>query len=395
MTTFHLRVELRGQHDVWRELLVPATTLLPDLHLAIQAAMGWENTHRYSFAHGQADQSIGDLLAHAADVASYHYGVHWEHRLTLVEVTDDGIARPILLDGAGSCPPENGAASGDDGEPIAPVDLPDAAARVAALTAPLPALPARLADLLAQAPDRGPGSLAELIALADLTAQAGAGEVPDGDDAAALTANLRWFLAFVGSDGVPLTGAGYLRPAVVTEIAEQFQLQREWVGGLNREDSTPGVQDYRAAVRELGLTRSINGRVRLTKVGAALADDPPGLLAHVMSRLPLHEPGTFAGDAALVMMLELAGRYPGPGSAVVRSGVRESHADRRVSRVLTNLGWRVEGRPVPSGAFRHEVRRTIAILARSGALADSPRGPQWEATELGRRFLRAVLRHAR
>ena len=381
-TTLHLRLDLLGTPDqTWRELLVPAATLLSDLHLAIQAAMGWENTRRHSFTRTEQHVSIGELLTNAGDEATYLYGDVWEHRLTLVDITDDPFDRPILLDGAGTCPP-----SGDQS-----LDLPDAAARVAALTAELPALPARLADLLEQAPGRGPGTVAELIALADLAISNG--EAPDGEDAVALTANLRWFLALVGPDGVPLTGAGYLRPAVVMEIAERFHLHRESTGGLNREDSTPGVQDYRAAVRELGLTRSIRGKVRLTKLGAELADDPQRLLAHLISRLPLDAPGTLAGDTALVMMLELAGRYPGPGNAVVRGVGQESLANRRASRVLTGLGWSVAGSRVPSEEFRHAVRRTSALLARSGALVDNPHGPQWEATELGRRLLRAVLRH--
>ena len=391
MTTFHLRVDLNGQQPpVWRELLVPAHTSLSELHLVIQAAMGWENSDPYAFAEATEHHSIGTLLATAGDAARYRYGDRWEHRLTLVQATDDGVSRPILLDGAGHCPGEGPDAMDLWNESPAPLDLPDAAARVAAVTASLPALPVRLADLLAQAPGRGPGSVAELIALADL--QANTGEIPDGEDAVALTANLRWFLALVGSDGLPLTGAGNLRPAVVIHIAERFQLQREWIGKLNREDGTPGVLNYRAAVRELGLTRSINGSVRLTKRGAALAGDPQRLLDHVIARLPLDPPGTFAGDAALVMMLELAGRYAGPGSGVERRIALEMRANRRVSRVLTGLGWRVEDGPVPSGAFRYDVRRTGALLARSGVLVDGAQGPRWEATQVGRQFLRAVLR---
>lgn len=97
-------------------------------------------------------------------------------------------------------------------------------------------------------------------------------------------------------------------------------------------------------------------------------------------------------------MLELAGRYPGPAFAVV-SGVGidyaagvESRADRRLIRVLREMGWSVEGGALSRDQLRHATRRTTALLQRSGALVDGPHGPQWEATEVGRRFLRAVLR---
>ena len=47
-TIVRLKITLRGiKPPIWRRLLMPAT--LGDLHLAIQAAMGWEGDHLHVF----------------------------------------------------------------------------------------------------------------------------------------------------------------------------------------------------------------------------------------------------------------------------------------------------------------------------------------------------------
>jgi hypothetical protein len=49
-TIVNLKVTLRGaKPPIWRRLLVPSTMTLGDLHLAIQAAMGWEDCHLHAF----------------------------------------------------------------------------------------------------------------------------------------------------------------------------------------------------------------------------------------------------------------------------------------------------------------------------------------------------------
>jgi hypothetical protein len=45
-----LRIELLHiQPLIWRRLLVPSSISLPDLHLAIQGAMGWTDSHLHQF----------------------------------------------------------------------------------------------------------------------------------------------------------------------------------------------------------------------------------------------------------------------------------------------------------------------------------------------------------
>ena len=45
-TIVRLKITLRGiKPPIWRRLLIPATMTLGNLHMAIQAAMGWEGDH--------------------------------------------------------------------------------------------------------------------------------------------------------------------------------------------------------------------------------------------------------------------------------------------------------------------------------------------------------------
>jgi hypothetical protein len=53
-----------------------------------------------------------------------------------------------------------------------------------------------------------------------------------------------------------------------------------WIGAASREDSTPPVLWLRETATRLGLLRKHQGELRVTKLGAAVADDPVGLLAH-------------------------------------------------------------------------------------------------------------------
>lgn len=125
-----LRVELLevDRPTVWRRIDVSPTASLGQLHRAIQAAMGWKNSHLHSFTTadgtdygpGEADAELG--FADEADTTvaeavrpgaeldyTYDFGDSWTHRvsLELATVAEEGRAYPYCADGAGACPPED------------------------------------------------------------------------------------------------------------------------------------------------------------------------------------------------------------------------------------------------------------------------------------------------
>jgi hypothetical protein len=126
-TIVSLKVTLRGaKPPIWRRLLVPSTMTLGDLHLAIQAAMGWEDCHLHAFdidgrRYGDrrtvddvADENrltLSSLLNSGVARCTYTYdfGDDWEHTVEIEKTQPavDGEAYPRCVAGKGACPPED------------------------------------------------------------------------------------------------------------------------------------------------------------------------------------------------------------------------------------------------------------------------------------------------
>lgn len=117
---------------VVRQIEVPLDILLADLHLVIQAAMGWENCHLYEFRLGRGlawgipdphwpDQrtlsakkaSLADLVPRLKKNRTFQYvydfGDDWQHTIKVgaIAEADPGVAYPRLISAEGGCPPED------------------------------------------------------------------------------------------------------------------------------------------------------------------------------------------------------------------------------------------------------------------------------------------------
>jgi hypothetical protein len=114
---------------VLRRIEVPFDIRLDRLHLAIQAAMGWTNSHLYEIRAGDVgwgisdhDWGAGPLDARKArlgdvleDVGTktlryvYDFGDGWDHTIKIERLLDPvpGVAYPRLIEAAGRCPPED------------------------------------------------------------------------------------------------------------------------------------------------------------------------------------------------------------------------------------------------------------------------------------------------
>lgn len=116
---------------VMRRLEVPLTLRLDRLHLVLQTALGWTNSHLWEirardvgWGPAQEDWGMGDgplkaakasLLDLLEDTGAktfkylYDFGDGWEHTVKVERVGDPapGVAYPRLLDAQGRCPPED------------------------------------------------------------------------------------------------------------------------------------------------------------------------------------------------------------------------------------------------------------------------------------------------
>ena len=114
---------------VRRRVEVPLAIRLDRLHLVLQAAMGWTNSHLYEirardvgwglpdpdFGDGPLDAKKARLVDVLEDVGTktlkylYDFGDGWEHTVKVERIADavPGTTYPVLIDATGRCPPED------------------------------------------------------------------------------------------------------------------------------------------------------------------------------------------------------------------------------------------------------------------------------------------------
>jgi hypothetical protein len=113
---------------VLRRVEVPFDIRLDRLHLTIQAAMGWTNSHLYEIRGGGVGWStpdpdagwggdfmdarkarLGDILGTKTLKYLYDFGDGWEHTIKIERLIDPepGMLYPRLIEAKGHCPPED------------------------------------------------------------------------------------------------------------------------------------------------------------------------------------------------------------------------------------------------------------------------------------------------
>jgi hypothetical protein len=123
-SALQVRVGIVGARPpIWRRLVLPATATLAELHLALQLAFGWTDSHLHGFRRrgrgsggpgGGPDPEdelatqVGQLLTEAGDRLEYEYdfGDSWVHQIVVEDVVvDEGAVR--CLGGRRAGPPED------------------------------------------------------------------------------------------------------------------------------------------------------------------------------------------------------------------------------------------------------------------------------------------------
>lgn len=131
-SVYKLRVELlETTLPIWREIAVPATIRLSELHDVLQLVMGWQDCHLHEFEVGkrrfssnqQLDEDCFDMnpveqsrsirlcsqlvRPRSTMVYTYDYGDNWQHRITLLAICSAQQQQLGLLGGEGACPLED------------------------------------------------------------------------------------------------------------------------------------------------------------------------------------------------------------------------------------------------------------------------------------------------
>ncbi len=127
---YQIKINLKGSNpNIWRRLIVPSDMMLDEFHFVIQNAMGWENSHLYSFSQGgkllnQSDFNyfvekeeegdeleLRDVLKKEKDHLTYEYdfGDSWQHKVLLEKILPEipDFRIPTCIKGKRACPPED------------------------------------------------------------------------------------------------------------------------------------------------------------------------------------------------------------------------------------------------------------------------------------------------
>jgi hypothetical protein len=383
LSSYTVRITLEdADPPIWRRVQLRSDLTLDRVHEVVQRTMGWQNSHLHQFVPGTggppfvdevaADEDapgipersvrLDQVLRAPGDNLSYEYdfGDGWQHTLHLEETSPyaDGSPPATCLAGERACPPEDVGGIHHynhvvewlaNTDPDALLDDPQLAETVEWLPTsfdpahfdvaetnrilalflggPPPDVPnAAYGSLARHLDERGRRYLGELAMLADLRSAP-----PDDTEIAEIMRPYLTILGLVGSDGVPLTSAGYLPPTDTAELFVALGYDELWRGMGTREVSTPPVRNLRESAQALRLVRRHNGRLVRAPAGRVTADDPRALWEHVVAQLPLgrddHE-----RDAGVLMLLCLA----------------TGHDSRRVFEqyaggLLELAGWSAEG----------------------------------------------------
>lgn len=299
----------------------------------------------------EALQEVGDVLRYC-----YDYGDGWELRIMDEEVrpAPEGVPAARVRGGCRAAPPEDCGAL-TMAEELATV-LPDPAhfdrdelqQALVDEAAGRDALDSRMHPALADLLDRcGPaGASLGRRSLSVVFPP----EPPEPEELERDLHAVTWFLDRAADGGIPLTPAGYLRPADVEEACRVVPVMERWYGKNNRESHAGPLLRFREALQSFRVLRKYKGSLLPTRGAAAARSDLSQLWEWLLSSA-IPAPGGFEHDATLVLLLHAADSRPEEGISLAE-----------VAADVTALGWSVDdGRPVPE-ILIHE-RPVASMLA--------------------------------
>jgi len=203
----------------------------------------------------------------------------------------------------------------------------------------------------------------------------------DAETATRMVHPYSWLLDRVGTEGIKLTGAGYLPPAHVEATVAALDLGMEWIGKGNREVQTMPVLHLRETATKMGLLRKHRGMLLATSRGRVLRGDPARLWWHLAERMPVRSADRCETQAGLLLLTAIAAGAP-------------DDLDEVIARLLGAIGWiSGDGTRLSRSAAASAAWDTRTVLRRLGGYSYDRHdfGPG-KPTPQGITFARASLR---
>lgn len=359
---------------------------------------GEEGVHERDVQLGQVLRAVGDRLFY-----TYDFGDDWTHTIKVEEVKPLSPETPsaVCTGGRNACPPEDVGGPYGHNELVAawrqtgdlslvdpeyaewlpeewdPTEFSAAQAtqaielagasvdeiwaganidEILALASATPAMHPALDDLLSRADPGTRGELARLLHwIAEDAAYLDEDHGPALDPHALARAVRPWrlLLEIAGTEGIPLTSAGWMKPSVVQEVYDELGMSQEWIGKGNREDQTLPVLQLRESAQQMGLLRKNKGRLLATPAARRIGADDEALWERLTAgTLPTRR--GFELDASVLWLV-----------AASAKGDPDGLSWEVLARWLTALGWRTpDGHYIPTMYLPEATRAVRATLSR-------------------------------
>ncbi len=166
-------------------------------------------------------------------------------------------------------------------------------------------------------------------ALGDRVAEVGAsaGQSPEGGALREALAAHLWLLERAAApEGLPLTAAGWIKPATLTEFVTVLPTMADWIHSATREIDVHPVSDFRSTLQNFRLLRKFKNSLRLTAAGKAALARHADLWAFLVERL-VPDGDDFTGSVCAVILVHMV--------------TSEDRVDMDVvARTMAEAGWK-------------------------------------------------------
>ncbi|MEY2847785.1 MAG: hypothetical protein RI885_450 [Actinomycetota bacterium] len=460
--------------EIWRTIDVDDSLSLAQLHVVLQAAFNWSDSHLHSFTdddpwvrsngiprigrqprtwvdawslteveidgeEDEADTTIGEAMEHDGPLwYVYDMGDNWLHRIDLIDRdvarADESVARLVIgerrapFEDSGGRPgyAETSDILADPSHPqyasttawvagaVGPwgnadlddADLVGAQGELDALFGEAAAEMSGLVDAATGVTDESPiaqfasnlpvplrsnlrrhlrrhgllasfrldGGVADDVVAEAIAAEAGIADA---------VRPFAWLIDRIGVEGLTLTKAGWMPPAVVLDGMTTLGWRDDWIGEANREDLTIPMQELRASAERLRLIRKVKGRLEVPSRMRPLIGQP-ALLAEQVARMLLRQRMTDGqAVAGTTLVIGLA-----DGTITTRLD-----AERQVIDVLDDLGYvDFQGRELDRRSFGPLTEPVLDVLDVLGLWRAGRRRRDTPPTDAVRAIARLALK---
>lgn len=135
-------------------------------------------------------------------------------------------------------------------------------------------------------------------------ALATATDAPSAEEKRTALRGVSWLLDHAAGGGLPLTEAGYLKPADVESASRVVPEMTDWIGKNNREINAIPLFHFREALKHLKILRTFKGQLLPTRRARPAVEDPDALWSLLAQSL-IPPPGSFAHDATVLLLAHI------------------------------------------------------------------------------------------